>query len=758
MRQVRRDPSSHALGPAWVCGSRGKGYRVTVTAAVLYAVLVVGAGPEQHAASNAAVTQVTASYPPAPAAAYGSPYAVAPPPGYVPIDGMMQPNPELYGEAYRPEPPIFDPLNTGFNGRFQYQYWTEGMGYDEGFSSFEGFLPLGGDPCQTFAGFQGNVLVDNEGDFGFNAGVLYRSYVAEWDRTLGGYLFLDNRRESGTTFNQIGFGLETLGRSWDARTNVYIPVGDTRSGALSLVVLDTEFVGRSILLTQRARYAEAMTGLESEIGGPLPWMGDVLRGYLGGYFFNSDHGGDDAWGPMGRLEARLDDNVTLNVAVTHDDVFNTNVFFGAALYLPGYLPAPKRAIPEPWARLAEPVFRRHNIVVQRRKVTELAVAQNPGGQRIDVVHVNSAAAAGGTGSVTAPFQTLAQAQAAATPGDIIFGHANSVFDAQSIVLQANQQLLGEGIEHIIATRTQDIVLPTATDPELIQDVPLIVNAPGNAVTLASGSTVAGWRIENAGARAVFGSGVGNVRVDHNVLEGNEAGVRLINIGGTNRITNNMINANRTEGIEIGTVGTNVATVVVEGNTLVNNDEEAIDVITTANSRLTLLVDRNTIRVGIPADTIDREPLVKVRTRDASVLSARFQENQIEDIAQEAGDQNSRDVYFDQILIDAGNNSQAFLGFYDNELASNREFLDDSARNGPFGIDAEAWEVARLGIRLADNSSTLNYAFSEVDLSIVQIEGESLGTNTGQFFYWPSALNFEFVESGSLPIIEAFENE
>ena len=121
-------------------------------------------------------------------------------------------------------------------------------------------------------------------------------------------------------------------------------------------------------------------------------------------------------------------------------------------------------------------------------------------------HADSNAAAGGNGTFEHPFNNLADLQTGSNPGDILYVHANSVFDGainplnQGFTLQDNQRFLGEngGLPHSVnyavrPGRDAGLNVGGAT--------PIIDNSNGNSITLANNNEVSGFNITPSGANS-----------------------------------------------------------------------------------------------------------------------------------------------------------------------------------------------------------------------------------------------------------------
>jgi hypothetical protein len=634
-----------------------------------------------------------------------------------------------------------------FGPRFGVQHRSQGYGYDSGFTSFETFVPLYQEDLDWLTAFQGNFLIDNYGDVGFNTGLVERHYHEGLDRVLGGNIFFTHRRQGGNDFHQIGFGIETLGSYLDWRANGYLPLGDKfeipSSGG---GVTDATFFRRQLLVNFIAD--KPLAGFDTEIGGIIPSTLDVFRAYIGVYNFNGNYS-RNAFGVQGRLEARLQDMGLLSVAITNDAVFDTNVVFAAGFYLPGTKP---RGTPASRAqgRMAEDVIRNHNIVIDRSATTDPVPARWASGTLIDVVHVDSSSVLPSTGGLLTPVTTLTDAQAAAQPGSLIFVRANGTYTGEGIVLQNEQALLGEGVEHTIQSLYGSFVLPTVTPPEDITGVPSIVNAPGHAVTMADNTQVSGFRIVNPGGSGVVGNGLTNVVADRlNISSPGQDAIALTNVSGQVRVTENFITNGAGGGIILSTSAADSQnSFVVSDNTILQNSGVGIDLTTRGQSTNTLVMERNLVRVILgPVD--DRAlPLVQILSRDSSQLSGRIENNDIEDGFNRNDTSPDEDPYYHQLVVDSINNSRVDIGLINNRLLSDRSFFQGNPRNGSFGVDLNSSDVSQLRARLKDNESALNYAFSELYISRFQLE-DTLDTNTGTMLYFPTANFFQTIPAGTL---------
>lgn len=268
----------------------------------------------------------------------------------------------------------------------------------------------------------------------------------------------------------------------------------------------------------------------------------------------------------------------------------------------------------PYWRYFEPVMRNPNIVVRDVIYEVSTVVTDPiTGQPITIIHVDSNATQPGNGSVEFPFQTLAEAEAAAATGqyDIVFAHADSVFTGEQITLPPDVRFLGEGIDHYVdSAEAGTILLPRATDGT---DLPIIDQAPGNAVTVASGDEVSGFTITDPAAAGIFAQNVdGPVDINRNTIVGGVNGINILDSTGTFTVTETSISdttgtafninggaptvissadINNTQGRMIAVVNTSGGSVTFQGGTLL---DEGGDGILIQDANAPVLIDGGTL--------------------------------------------------------------------------------------------------------------------------------------------------------------------
>ncbi|NBX29892.1 hypothetical protein EBR04_05485 [bacterium] len=197
--------------------------------------------------------------------------------------------------------------------------------------------------------------------------------------------------------------------------------------------------------------------------------------------------------------------------------------------------------------MEQPMMRNEHIV--RAHQTPIVAVNPANGTEWSVIHVDSAAAANGDGSVTAPVRTLAAAQALATdPYDVVFVHAGTSATtpyAAAWQFQADDQILvGEGstlaLNTVSCGYTQFFTsgAGTATYP--------LLTSTGDAITLRNGAVVDHLRIVDAPAAIVAdatltaGANVNDVQIATGV---GQTAVQLTNLPGSQQV--NLLNMNVT---------------------------------------------------------------------------------------------------------------------------------------------------------------------------------------------------------------------
>lgn len=267
---------------------------------------------------------------------------------------------------------------------------TAHIGFRAGDSRIEGYVdfivPIWKD-TQHHLFFNPRLLLADEGNNQINAGIAYR-YLLKDRGVLGANLFYDSRESNrGFRFEQFGAGLEWLGKTFDARVNVYnaqddlelvdtfqtsetettqqvstsqstaiqtntfgsatpVATGNSISQSVqtntTVQTITTQSITTRSVTTDRTfeQFEGALDGWDAEIGYKLPIKAAAEVRLFGGYYAydNPFNGGDDIRGAKARLQIRSGRYLTFDVEYFEDSFDpserGSDFFVGARLEVP----------------------------------------------------------------------------------------------------------------------------------------------------------------------------------------------------------------------------------------------------------------------------------------------------------------------------------------------------------------------------------------------------------------------------------------
>lgn len=212
-----------------------------------------------------------------------------------------------------------------------------GYGDDPGHGTFGTFLsaPMGNE-WLPFVDVQAHIL--GNGFWAVNAGLGMRWLNPCSGRILGANIFYDYRQmrhsqhknghhrddfhfchdRKHTEFNQVGFGLESLGPCWDARFNAYFPFGNESIHSRPHIFDD--YVGNYVMICRE--FQQAMKGFDLEFGyHPFCFCGLDFYSAIGTYYF-AQHG-KHAWGVITRLLVQYGNYLSVECRSTYDNLFHS---------------------------------------------------------------------------------------------------------------------------------------------------------------------------------------------------------------------------------------------------------------------------------------------------------------------------------------------------------------------------------------------------------------------------------------------------
>jgi len=148
---------------------------------------------------------------------------------------------------------------------------------------------------------------------------------------LGLNLFYDWREGSLGSFQQIGVGLEVLGKRWDLRANGYAPIS-VKKRKMKCVFDDYE--GDYYAIHRRCEFTSY--GYNAEVGYYIVRGKDFLLYAAGGPYYLVRKCHDRTGGGEFRIRPQYKDYLAVDVSVSHDNVFGTVYQAQVILYLPLY--------------------------------------------------------------------------------------------------------------------------------------------------------------------------------------------------------------------------------------------------------------------------------------------------------------------------------------------------------------------------------------------------------------------------------------
>ena len=420
-------------------------------------------------------------------------------------------------------------LYYGVNGA------DRGLGYIGSYMTVGGFIPYAQDDLGGFwsADLRGHLSVN--GGFFSNVGVVRKQLLGNgsllgvgvyWDYDGDLYQYAGQGNSSfgqfGHVYNQVGVSGEILTDWGDIRSNGYMPVGTT---AYTAGAPGTPFY-QNFVMCQYGLDA-ALGGADLEVGAYIPaladWAGMIsVGGYALGNNFNKWQSGTAAgtgivpWfgGVYTRLDMTLVNNWDFSLQYNNDSYFDSTGFARLTYRMGG---SRRRNVPD---QLEQPMMRNEHIV-RAHQTPEVAI--NPSnGSPWQVFHVDNSAAAGGNGSVDAPFTTLAEADAAAnTDWDVVFVHqglsrSGTPYAGTFEFNKLNQSLIGDGADYFLpAVGCGPINLATYTG-----QLPLLTNPTGPSIRInenpntgLGGGTGAGAEVANFD---ISGSATGIAAINGNL--------------------------------------------------------------------------------------------------------------------------------------------------------------------------------------------------------------------------------------------------
>ncbi len=390
--------------------------------------------------------------------------------------------------------------NRALDTVLRLRYATRSYGQQDGnldVGTFTAF-PFG-DDALTF--FDGQVVLNEDQGVGYNLGLGIRFltdtfFTPDPTRITGVSVWADGTgTRADNFFAQVGVSWESLGDLWDFRVNGYAPVSNRfMTGDYEQTGGDPTFFQNNLVLPTVADFDTAFFAAEVEAARRL---GDrEAWGFAGAY--RLDSGDNSTNGYRAGLRGYAIPDVLLQIAVSNDEIFNTNAAFSLTWFV-GRTRTDYAATGSVFDRFREPVMRNDYVVINTRQVAGGDSLDDTDGNPLTFVHVDSAADAGGDGTFEDPLNSLDLIDDSSSSGDIVFAHALSTFNNESAVLHDDQRFLGEGNGQVFTVNTEQrgiIDIPESSPGARDEARPTIAGSTGAAITLADNDEVANFLIEN----------------------------------------------------------------------------------------------------------------------------------------------------------------------------------------------------------------------------------------------------------------------
>lgn len=463
----------------------------------------------------------------------------------------------------------------------------------------------------TYLFGDGRLFLTNQGHMGGSAGLGMRQYFPRNDFVLGASAWYDRDDSRGVAFQQLGLSLEMFSQWMDVRSNYYWGIGNTVQDLGTTVAPGSgAFSGNNITFSTQTALSTSTDMVDLMFTVPVP--GEVaqsinLEASAGWYqIFTPSLNLKSTNGFKLRVDTDFLDRV-LHVysELSQDSFYGTNLVLAADVNYWHHQESRPRLGTSQYNRMSQWVRRNRNVVTRDStslNAPEAAINPNTGLPYF-VNHVRNVPggaplpnfpAPTGTGALLTPFQFIDEAQASGT-SDLIFVHADSVYDNRALVMNDRELIVGEGVNQTIPVQAlggQTLLLPV---PRATSGTnrPVFQNTIGPAVTLANNNLFAGFDINNTLGTAILGNGItsggiGQVRI--NGTTGVAAhGIHFVNDLGQFQLSN--VDIANTQGNAFYVNGGSAA-IVYDSGTIANTSEFAI------------LVENNSGSVNMAGTTVN----------------------------------------------------------------------------------------------------------------------------------------------------------
>lgn len=421
------------------------------------------------------------------------------------------------------------------------------------------------------------LMGDNNDNKEFNVGLGYRKSInmgMDNQVIVGGMVWYDRRHTArGSKFNQITAGGEWFTDTYDVRSNLYIPLNDSKTHTQTNPdQTGLGFAGNQIFVnTDQLIVEEALPGVDVEIGTrikALDKITDATRVYAGAYHFEGNRV-EDVTGIRARIASDITQDIQIGARYQYDDVRDSQTYLDATIRFPFKA---KKSFKRDGviSRLDESPERDIDIVSNELVIDDginEVILNAATGITQNVIHVDNTAGGGGDGSFENPFNTLAAAETAAVSHDMIYVHrgdgTTTGQNAGITIDDTGQILAGSGVNLLFSSgkfttsnnqaTSNGIVVQTATS------APVITNSTGNGIDVTADDVlITGITVDGANENGIFAFNADRVLIDS--IEATNNGSNFFQIH---------------SGIRIDANGKNLETISVKNSTVDNNINRGI---------------------------------------------------------------------------------------------------------------------------------------------------------------------------------------
>ncbi|MCI0381632.1 MAG: inverse autotransporter beta domain-containing protein [Chlamydiae bacterium] len=408
-----------------------------------------------------------------------------------------------------------------------------GIGFNKGYTSTDLFLSTTAkEKLVPYLDLRGHIF--NDGRWAANGGIGVRSIYADC-KAFGFNGYYDYRQAKHAHFHQIGLGFEyiyPLMRFW---ANGYIPVSRHKKNYRKRF---DEFEDNFAFFVRKSQIA--FFGLDGGLGGVIfqrPHYNLEAQGaiyYLRGSFHEWAVGG------LFRLKAKLTEYGFAQAQVSYDTNFRWRGSGEIGFRLPlGKELKSNRSCSHQNAfenQLVSQPERFEIMPVDVHRSKRRAIDPLTGNPLFFIFVDNTS---GSDGTFESPFATLAAAEAASRPNNVIYifpGDETTAGMANGIILKDNQQLIGSAADMSVLTPFGQLTIPaqTTTRPKLTTPV----NGATTVVTAANQNTISGLHLISGNVNLRVQDKT-NVIITNNIFESPQAvAISCNNVAGIVMIDNN----------------------------------------------------------------------------------------------------------------------------------------------------------------------------------------------------------------------------